>query len=98
MKCLKIENAKGYFLNSDGNYEELDRITKEDLLRLLNIATGDEEFEMSAYDETLLKNEAHKIIYRSLYQKFEEIIDNKNRFLDESASIYREALEKYSEK
>lgn len=98
MKCLIIENAKGYFLNSDGNYEELDRITKEDLLRLLNIATGDEEFEMSAYDETSLKNEAHKIIYRSLYQKFKEIIDNKNRFLDESASIYREALEKYSEK
>ena len=47
MKCLEIKNGKGYFLNADGEMVELDKMKKDDLLYLLDIATNiDESFEM----------------------------------------------------
>ncbi len=69
---------------------------KDDLLCLLDVATNTEEnFEMDSMDEKEPMNQAHRVIYESLYGKFEELIENKDRFHDESASLYKEALEKY---
>ena len=97
MKCLKIEKGRGYFRSVNGDYFELDQIKKDDLLYLLDIATSaDNEFEMDNIDETVISNEAHKIIYQSLYDKFSELLSNKNRFLEESESVYKDALTKYS--
>ena len=97
MKCLEISNGKGYFLNSNNEMQEIDKITKEDILRLLNIATDiNNTFEMDEFDENKgPSNEAHKIIYGSLYKKFIELLENKTRFYDESKAIYKDALEKY---
>ena len=51
---------------------------------------------MDPYDDkTELKNEAHKIIYSHIYKKISELIENKTRFHDESASMYKDALAKY---
>lgn len=97
MKCLKIENGKGYFRNDEDDYQEIDKISKEDILYLLNIATSDDEFEMDACDDVNLKNEAHKIIYRSLHQKFSELLNNKTRFKDECSGLFQTAIEKYSD-
>ena len=44
-------------------------------------------------DEAL--NAAHIIIYRSLYSKFSELLENKTRFEEESASTFKDAIEKY---
>lgn len=97
MKFLKISNGKGYFLNLKGEMEEIDKITKEDILRLLDIATDNEQtFEMDSYeDNNNLSNEAHKIIYKHFHNKFNELLENKDRFYDESMSIYKDALAKY---
>lgn len=98
MKCLKIDRGRGYFLGENGDYVEIDGISKEDLLRLLNIAIStDESFELDQMDDELIKNEAHRIIYRNLSNKFLELISNRNRFIDESEAKYKEALKKYSE-
>lgn len=97
MKCLKIENGKGYFLGSDNVFQEIDSIGKDDVLRLLDIATDEKQvFEMDVMDDSLIKNEAHRIIYRSLSQKYMEITENKKRFLDESQNMFKDALEKYT--
>lgn len=96
MKCLKIKNGKGYFKNIEDEYLEIDKISKDDILHLLNIATSDDEFEMDVCDDGNLKNEAHKIIYRSLHQKFSELLNNKTRFKDESSRLYQNIIEKYS--
>ena len=97
MKCLKIESGRGFFLKKDGEMESIDKITKDDILNLLNIATSPETaFEMDAITDDMALNEAHKIIYRSLYSKFSELLENKTRFAEESASVYKDALEKYS--
>lgn len=98
MNYLKIENGKGFFLDSDNHWKEIDTIQKEDILHLLDCATDSQiDFQMDRIESDNIKNEAHKIIYDNLYRKFFELSSNKNRFLDESEGLYKEALQKYQE-
>ncbi len=95
MIYLKIENGKGYFRATDDTMQEIHEIRKEDILGLLDLATDPSvEFEMDENKEDI-HNEAHRIIYSNLYSKFEELLDNKNRFLDESENLYKDAVQKY---
>ncbi|WP_297871511.1 hypothetical protein [uncultured Oscillibacter sp.] len=95
MKCLLIENGKGYY-SLDGEHKvPLDQITKEDLLKMLDLII-DYDAEMDEYDENLVQHAAHKIIYRNLYSKLKDLSSNKTRFKDESTSLYRSAIERYS--
>ncbi len=96
MIYLKIENGKGHFLNESDQWIEIDQIGKEDLLSLLDKAISD-EFEMDEFDADSLQNKAHQIIYKHLYQKFNELNENKSRFKDESEQLYKSAIEKYTE-
>lgn len=97
MKYLKVDNGKGFFLR-DETYEAIDGMSKDDILKLLDIATNPEqEFEMDSIAEIPIVNEAHSIIYKSLYDKFNDLLSNRTRFFDESMSVYKSALEKYSE-
>ena len=66
------------------------------MLYLLDKATEDGcEFEMDSPSLNKIKNEAHKIIYENLYDKFQDLLKNKNKFIDESESLYKDALQKY---
>jgi len=96
MKYLKIENSKGYYQLEPNKWVELDQIGKDDLLTLLDKAIND-DFEMDDFDTETLGHKAHQIIYKHLYQKFNELKENKNRFKDESEQLYKSAIEKYSE-
>jgi hypothetical protein len=96
MIYLKIENGKGYFFKEPDRWIEIDQIGKEDLLVLLDKAIAD-EFEMVQYDAELLHNKAHQIVYKHLFQMFNELNDNKSRFKDESEQLYKSAIEKYTE-
>lgn len=96
MKCLEIKGGKGYFLNEEGKMVELDKMKKDDLLYLLNILTNtDDIFEMDDIQNCKLENQAHKVIYENLYDKFCELLQNKTRFYDESAALYKDAMQKY---
>lgn len=98
MIYLKIEDNKGFFLkeveNGSTAWSQIDQITKDDLFYLLNKAIA-EDFEMNEFSEDTLSNKVHLIIYKSLYEKFSDLILNKTRFKDESESLYKQALEKY---
>ena len=98
MKFLKINDSKGYFLNpsnpEDGDWFEIDKIEKEQFLSLMNMAISN-DFEMDPFSEELIKNKAHQIIYKNLYSKFENLLQSKSRFRDESEKIFSDALEKY---
>ncbi len=98
MKCLEIKNGKGFFRNKNEDMLPLDQIKKDDLMFLLDIATSaDEEFEMDDMNKNSIENQAHKIIYGDLYDKFSELLNNKRRFLDESENMYKNALQKYQD-
>lgn len=96
MKYLKIDSGKGLYCLEPENWIELDNISKDDLLTLLDKAIND-DFEMDEYNTETLQNKAHQIIYNNLYQKFNELISNKSRFKDESEQLYKSAIEKYTE-
>lgn len=100
MKYLKIENNKGYYLSineqdQESTWIEIDKISKEDLMKLLEQAISS-EFEMDDYEENNLPNKAHQIVYKNLFEKFSELLANKTRFKDESESLYKSAFSKYS--
>lgn len=97
MTYLKIDNNKGYF-RLDGTIEEwteLDQISKDDLLTLIDKATT-EEFQMDEYKDELLQNPAHNIIYKNIYGKFIELMSNKTRFQDSVNAMYKTAIDKYT--
>ena len=94
MKALKIENQQGYYLTEQGNYEAIDKIDKIVLLRLANLALGD-DFEIDKYDEEKLKNQAHQIVYKSISEKLDDLHDKRNQFRDESERLYLSEYEKY---
>lgn len=97
MKYLKIEGGKAYYLGSNNEYQIIESIQKEDMLNLLDAATSKEiDFEM---DEKIddIQNEAHKIIYKELHKRLNELLENKDKFIDESEGLYKEALQKYKD-
>lgn len=97
MKFLKIDNNQAFFIKDKNEPEiwtEIDKIEKDDLMKLLDFATED-DFEMDVYDENTLANKAHQIIYKSIYEKLNVFLTNKSRFKDQTETIYKEALEKY---
>jgi len=97
MTYLKIDNNKGYYRieETTEDWVELDQISKDDLLKLLKKATT-EEFGMNEYDNELLQNPAHNIIYKNIYGKFTELLNNKTRFQDSVNLMYKSAIDKYT--
>ncbi|OGN19782.1 MAG: hypothetical protein A2910_04370 [Candidatus Yanofskybacteria bacterium RIFCSPLOWO2_01_FULL_39_28] len=94
MKYLKIENNKGFYWDGK-EYQEIDKIDKNGLLALLNAAETD-SFELDAYDENLLGNKAHQVIYENVHTKFGQFLTDKDQFNTEVANLYNEAIGKYS--
>jgi len=93
MKYLKIENDKGFYWNGT-DYVEINKIDKDDLFTLLNAAESN-DFEMEPYDETLLGNKAHQIIYENIYTKLEQFVNEKEQFKKEVDILYHDAISKY---
>ena len=98
MIYLKIEENKGYFLKQEkeqaDKWIEIDKISKEDLMNLLESSIST-DFEMDEYVEDKIGHKAHQIVYKSIYEKFKDFINNKKSFLDECDSQYSNAISKY---
>lgn len=91
---LKIENNQGFFKKYDGEYEQIDKITKEDLLRIMEIIL-ESDAEMEEYDEEKIKNQAHQVVYKSIYTNFKSLKDRKEEFKDNTERLYQEEYTKY---
>jgi len=96
MKCLKIDNGKGLFSLDGDAWQQLDLITKDNILSIVTecLVNG---FEMDNPFETSVHNKAHEIIYNNLFTKFTELDKQKSKFKDESEGLYKESLAKYNE-
>ena len=95
MPYLEINDNKGLFFREGEGMVEVNKMTKEDLCKLVQSALSLEEFEMNPYDEALLQNPAHKTIYSHIYRQLSEIRARKQEFNDEISSLYKEAYDKY---
>ena len=96
MKILKIEEGKGYYSFDGDKWNPIDEINKDGLMQLLNLFL-DSDVEIDDYDETNLTNQAQQIIYKSIFEKFVNLQENKSKFKDESDRLYLEAIQKYQQ-
>jgi hypothetical protein len=96
MKYLKIESNKGFYRLDSAldNWTEIDQINKDHLLFMLKIAS-EQEFVMDEYNNELIQNPAHNIIYKNIFGKFSDFLDNKTRFQDSVEVTFKPAIEKY---
>lgn len=94
MKLLSIENGRGFFFAEGGAPKTLDQISKEDVLRLVELALSS-EIEMDEYDASRLMNQAHQIIYQNIWTRLAELSLRRNEFLDESKRQYLAEYERY---
>jgi len=95
MKLLSVRDNCGHYRNENGDFNPIDKIGKEDLLRLVNWVLHEDKVEFDPYDEKTIKNQAHQIIYKSVIRKLQDLRDRKQKFLDESARIYLDDYQKY---
>ncbi len=96
MKILKIEEGKGHYSFDGDEWNPIDEINKDGLMQLLNLFL-DSDVEIDDYDETILTNQAQQIIYKSIFEKFKSLQENKSKFKDESDRMYLEAIQKYQQ-
>ena len=97
MKLLKIEKNCGHFRTESGAYSPIDKISKEEMLVLVNWTLKEESIEVDEYDESTIKNHAHQIIYKSIARKLVSLRERRQEFIDESARLYLEDYERYQD-
>lgn len=96
MKLLKIESNCGHFMAESGTYKAIDTIAKEDLLRMVKTVL-DEDAEFDEFDEEKIKNQAHQVVYKSLYDNLVSLQQRKAEFVDESERMYLDDYKRYVE-
>lgn len=96
MIYLKIENNAGKFYK-DGTYETIDKMANDDLWRLANAVMKDDDFQMNVYDEALLPNKAHRIIYKHVYELLTSLQERKEQYKNESELMYKTAYDAYKQ-
>ena len=95
MKLLSVNDSTGNFLEKDGKCVPIDKITKEDLMRLVTLVLEENAVEFDEYDETRIKNQAHQIIYKSVLQKLRDLRERRKEFRDESSRLFLKEYERY---
>ena len=95
MKLLKVENERAYFLAADGDFQTIDRIVKEDLLRLVNLTLSETALEFDEFDEKSLPQKAHFLIYKSVVQKLKDLQNRKDEYRDQTDRLFIDAYQRY---
>lgn len=95
IKLLKIDEPSGLFLSKSGEYLPIDKIDKDELLRLVGLILSDEAVDIEKYDDSKLKNQAHQVVYRSISQKLEDLRARRKEFTDSTARLFLAEYERY---
>lgn len=96
MIYLKIEHNVGKFYK-DGTYITIDKMVKGDLWCLANAVMNDDDFQMDAYNEALLPNKAHQIIYKHVYELLTSLQERKEQYKNECELMYKTAYDAYKQ-
>ena len=96
MQLLKIEKNKGFFIGESGELLSVEKITKEHLLRLVDL-TLSEEVTFDVYDPESLPNKAHQIVYKNVYEKLLDLYAKRDEFVDESERLFLDDYNKYKQ-
>ncbi len=96
MKLLRIkDDGRAYYLDSNDEEVSIEKLNKEELLRLVQLTLQEDDVAFDEYDENTLKNPAHQLVYKSVYGKLIGLRERKKEFKDESDRLYLDEYEKY---
>ncbi|MEM1446263.1 MAG: hypothetical protein AAGF84_09425 [Planctomycetota bacterium] len=95
MKLLKAENNQGHFLADNCEFCSIDKITKDDLLRLSELVLEEESIELDPYTEDSIRNEAHRILYQNIISMLEGLRERRQEFVDQRDKLFQEAYATY---
>ncbi len=96
MKLLRIDGNVGQFLAEDNTYHDIDKISKDALLWIVEKIL-DDLGELEEYDEERINNQAHQVVYKSIYGNLKALEGRRQEFVDEAERIYLEDYKKYVE-
>lgn len=94
MKLLKIDHGNGHFRLSDGSYLEIDKINKEHLMGIVTATLAD-DVEFDTYDEGALQNQAHRVIYKNVVAKLQDLANRRQEYKDESEALFQKEYDRY---
>ena len=93
MKILKIEDKKGFFYDfNKKDYCTVDRISSELLAMLVDFIFKNEDSEIDEYKENCILNKAQDIVYKDLYIKLNDLINNRVTILNDIQDKYKKAM------
>lgn len=96
MKLLKIENGVGKFYSFERNaYVEITLISGETLLKLVDYVIENDDFEFDQYNKDEIKNTVQDIVYKDIFEKLNQLKDQKKSIVDEIENKYADASNKY---
>jgi hypothetical protein len=98
MKLLQIDDNQGFFLDKNDKLLPVSKLDKNHLLWLVNqTLDANVEVTFDAFDPAKLRNQAHQIIYKSVYDKLTALREQRKDFVDTSERLYLTDYEKYRE-
>lgn len=98
MKLLKIENNNGKFSTDGVDFIEIEKISKDDILKILEKVLNESEIfiDESNEDDMKINSPAQKIIYDNIYKTVKEVIEEKDEINSFEENEYYIALKKYT--
>ncbi|MBR2744487.1 MAG: hypothetical protein IKE01_04240 [Clostridia bacterium] len=99
MTLLKIENNEGKFSIDGENFIEIEKISKDDILKIFEKVLDENSvtIEKSNEDDKKINSPAQKIIYDNIYDKINGIIKEKDDIKSFDEDEYYIAMNKYKE-
>lgn len=94
MKHLKIEGKVASF-ERDGSWVVVTEMTKDDLLKLAQVAVDEQDFEIDPFDESQIPNPAQRIIYKQISDQLVDLHRRRDTFQEEAKNLYKDAYNKY---
>lgn len=99
MTLLKVENNKGKFSTDGLNFVEIEKISKDDILKIFEKVLNEDSIiiEESNDEDKKINSPAQEIIYDNIYEKVNEIINEKDEINSFDDDEYYIAIRKYQE-
>lgn len=97
MTLLKVENNIGKFSIDGTNFIEIEKISKDDILKIFEKVLNEDSIiiEKSNEEDKKINSPAQKIIYDNIYEKISEIISEKDEINSFDDDVYGIAMKKY---
>lgn len=97
MKILKIENNSAFYSKDGIKYFSISDIQKEDLKNIIDYILENDDFELDIQNDSdnQIKNKAESIIYTDIYNKLNELVNQKEEITNTINNCFKNLVDNY---